>query len=50
MFSSAFTLAPLLVLILYIVEIRVDAAKLCYLTKRPFPVATNTIGIWNGII
>ena len=50
MFSSAFTLTPLFALILCVVEIRVDAFKLCNLQRRPFPFGRESIGQWNSII
>jgi hypothetical protein len=46
LFSTAFTLTPLLALILAILEIRVDAWKLCYLTRRPYPDVGEDIGVW----
>lgn len=50
LFSASFTLAPLLAWILNIFEVRVDAYKLCYLVRRPYPQPTETIGIWFYII
>jgi hypothetical protein len=50
LFSTAFTLTPLLAWILNIIEIRVDAFKLVHLTRRPFPFGASTIGNWNGIL
>jgi anoctamin-8 len=50
LFSAAFTLAPLLAYILNLFEIRVDAWKMCYLTRRPFPKRAQDIGIWFSII
>ena len=50
MFSSAFTLTPLFALILCVVEIRVDAMKICNLDRRPFPYGRESIGQWNSII
>lgn len=50
MFSSAFSIVPLLALILNILEIRVDAFKLCVLTKRPHPTPANSIGEWQTIV
>lgn len=50
LFSSAFPLTPLLGYILNIFEVRVDSAKLCYLTRRPYPEGTEDMGIWYSII
>lgn len=49
-FSIAFPFATLLGLVLAIIEIRVDAIKLTYLSKRPFPYSSDSIGIWFYII
>ena len=49
MFSAAFPLLPLLALIMGVIEFRVDAFKLCNLTKRPVPYPANSIGKWQGI-
>lgn len=50
LFSAALPIIPLLALIEIILEIRVDAWKLCYLTKRPFPQAAEDIGVWKDIL
>ena len=50
LFGVAFPIVPTLALILSVLEIRVDAWKLCNLTRRPFPVQNNSIGIWLDII
>lgn len=50
LFSSAFTLTPLFAVILCVVEIRVDAFKICTLERRPFPHGRESIGQWNNII
>ena len=50
LFSSSFTLTPLLAYILNLFEVRVDAFKLCYLTRRPYPQMSENIGIWYNII
>jgi hypothetical protein len=50
LFSASFTLVPLLAYILNIFEIRVDASKMCYLVRRPFPGRAENIGIWFYII
>ncbi|OMJ83410.1 hypothetical protein SteCoe_15679 [Stentor coeruleus] len=50
MFSVAYPLFPLFSFILNILEVRVDAYKLCYLCQRPFPTPANSIGNWIDII
>lgn len=50
LFSASFTLTPLLAYILNLFEYRVDAYKLCYLVRRPYPQTTENIGIWFYII
>jgi len=50
LFSASFTLTPLLAYILNIFEVRVDAYKLSYLVRRPYPAQAETIGIWFYII
>jgi hypothetical protein len=50
LFSAAFPLLPVFALILVMVETRVDAWKLCFVTRRPFPIQSNSIGIWVQII
>ena len=50
LFSASFTLTPLLAYILNIFEIRVDAFKLSYLVRRPYPQPAEDIGIWFSII
>ena len=50
MFSSAFPMVPFLFFFYNIIEIRVDAFKLCYLNKRPYPSFANTIGYWRHIL
>jgi hypothetical protein len=50
MFSVACPLFPLFSLLLNILEVRVDAYKICYLCQRPYPTPTNSIGTWIAII
>lgn len=50
MFSAACPILPLLALILIVVEIRLDAWKLCNLCRRTYPKVTNSIGVWRLII
>ncbi|OMJ92465.1 hypothetical protein SteCoe_4807 [Stentor coeruleus] len=49
-FGASFPLTAALFLVLIIVEIRVDAWKLCTLTRRPFPDTADSIGVWFYII
>lgn len=50
LFCVAFPLLPLLALIEIVLEIRVDALKLCLLTKRPNPNRAEDIGVWRSIL
>lgn len=50
LFGVAFPFTPLISLFLCIVELRVDAWKLCNLTRRSFPAVDGSIGIWLNII
>lgn len=50
LFGASFPLTAALFLVLIIVEIRVDAWKLCTLTRRPFPDTADSIGVWFFII
>lgn len=37
-------------LIVFMVQMRAVAWKLCRLTKRPFPIATHGLGAWNDML
>ncbi len=50
MFVAAFPLATVLSLVNSYVEIRVDAWKLCHLTRRPEPRSMEDIGTWYTIL
>jgi len=50
MFSAAFPIVPLIALMNNMVEVRVDAYKLCHLMRRPYPAPGNNIGEWEGIV
>ena len=50
MFSIAYPLFPFISFLLNILEVRVDAFKVCVLSKRPFPYPANSIGTWEFII
>lgn len=46
LFVVAFPLTPLLALVNNVVEIHVDACKLCFNCRRPFPQPAKSIGVW----
>ncbi|KAF1772732.1 Anoctamin [Phytophthora cactorum] len=46
LFVVAFPLTPLLALVNNIVEVHVDASKLCFGCRRPFPQPAKSIGVW----
>ena len=50
LFGVAFPFVPIIALFLALLEVRVDAWKLNFLTRRPFPTQDNSIGIWISII
>jgi hypothetical protein len=50
LFGSSFPLIALLALLEIALEIRVDAWKLCYVSRRPNPFQSENIGIWKSII
>ena len=50
MFCPAFPLAPLLAFCLSLLEVRVDAWKLCHLEQRPFPDQVKDVGVWSIIM
>jgi hypothetical protein len=50
LFGSSLPLLPLLALVEIVLEIRVDAWKICTLTKRSHPYRSETIGVWRTII
>ncbi|KAF0691273.1 Aste57867_17451 [Aphanomyces stellatus] len=45
-FASASPQAPIIAFAITVVQIRVDAYKLCFLTQRPYPIAVATVGGW----
>ena len=49
-FGSNFVFTSFLFLLLIIIQIRVDAWKLCNINQRPFPEPANSIGAWHNII
>ncbi|KAG7398976.1 hypothetical protein PHYBOEH_009969 [Phytophthora boehmeriae] len=50
LFVVAFPLTPLLALINNVVELHVDATKLCFASRRPFPSPAKDIGVWFYIL
>ncbi|KAF4321976.1 hypothetical protein BBO99_00003270 [Phytophthora kernoviae] len=50
LFVVAFPLTPLLALANNIVELHVDASKLCFSSRRPFPSPAKDIGVWFYIL
>ena len=50
LFGACFPFTSILFLLLIVIEVRVDAWKLCTLTQRPFPEASNSIGVWITIL
>lgn len=50
LFVVAFPLTPLLAFLNNMAEIHVDAVKLCYVHRRPFPEPAKSIGAWYYIL
>lgn len=50
LFSAAFPLVPLIAYICNSLELRIDAWKLCNLTRRPHPDVAGSIGMWGSIM
>ena len=50
LFGASFPMIGLIALLEIVLEIRVDAWKLCNLVKRPEPIKSEEIGIWKNII
>ena len=50
LFGIAFPIIALFSLMEITLEIRVDAWKLCNLTKRPDPHRAEDIGVWKSIV
>lgn len=50
LFVASFPLAPILSFVGNYVEIRIDAWKLCQLSKRPEPKSAEDIGTWQSIL
>jgi Calcium-activated chloride channel len=50
LFGASQPLIPVLAFIEILIEIRVDAWKLCKLTRRPDPQRSENIGVWKSII
>ncbi|KAE9355831.1 hypothetical protein PR003_g2645 [Phytophthora rubi] len=50
LFVVAFPLTPLLALTNNMLEVHVDAVKLCFVHRRPFPHPAKDIGVWFYIL
>lgn len=50
MFVAAFPMTPLLAIIENVIEIRVDAYKMCNLVRRPDPMGAEDIGMWGNLL
>eukprot|EP00736_Rhodelphis_marinus_P007211 Rmarinus@m.17409 len=50
MFVAAFPLAPVFAFLNNVFEIRIDASKLAYLTRKPFPSSADGIGVWMDLL
>ncbi|EYC12594.1 hypothetical protein Y032_0046g1314 [Ancylostoma ceylanicum] len=50
MFAALFPLAPLIALIIGLIDLRIDALRLLWLNRRPIPVMASGIGIWLPIL
>ncbi|XP_013793719.2 anoctamin-1-like, partial [Limulus polyphemus] len=50
LFAASFPLAPLLALIINIIDLRVDGKRLLWWNRRPIPFRDNDIGIWFHIL
>jgi hypothetical protein len=50
LFSSAFTLGPIILFFLIFIDIRVDASRFLWYYKRPVGYPAQDIGIWSKII
>jgi len=49
LFSPVYPLACLFALINNVLEIRVDAAKVCFVSRRPMWRSEDNIGSWFGV-
>eukprot|EP01057_Protomagalhaensia_wolfi_P004960 Protomagalhaensia_wolfi_Nauph_80__4959@NODE_522_length_2386_cov_6_020452_g388_i0_p1_GENE_NODE_522_length_2386_cov_6_020452_g388_i0NODE_522_length_2386_cov_6_020452_g388_i0_p1_ORF_typecomplete_len532_score69_20Anoctamin/PF04547_12/1_6e72NADH_dh_m_C1/PF15088_6/0_79Ceramidase/PF05875_12/2_1Ceramidase/PF05875_12/1_1e02_NODE_522_length_2386_cov_6_020452_g388_i07652360 len=50
LFTTVFSLLPLTLFIFLLIEMRVDAIKLCQLVRRPFPRSCRNMGAWRGVL
>ncbi|CEG40388.1 Protein required for meiotic chromosome segregation [Plasmopara halstedii] len=50
LFVVAFPLTPLLALANNVLEVHIDAVKLCFVHRRPFPHPAKDIGVWFYIL
>ena len=49
LFGAAFPFVTVIALVLSVLELKVDAWKLCNVTIRPFPSRSRSIGVWTKI-
>jgi len=50
LFYVCFPILPIFGLVSTLLEIRVDALKLCYLVQRPHPQIASNIGLWESLL
>ncbi|CAD5118244.1 DgyrCDS6968 [Dimorphilus gyrociliatus] len=49
-FAASLPVAPLIALIVYLIDIRVDAGRLLWWYRRPISTIAQDIGMWYGIL
>uniref|UniRef100_F1LEB9 Anoctamin n=1 Tax=Ascaris suum TaxID=6253 RepID=F1LEB9_ASCSU len=49
-FNEDFPLAPLLALVIGLIDIRIDARRLVWFNRRPVAFIATNIGVWNAIV
>ncbi|KAL3878156.1 hypothetical protein ACJMK2_030526, partial [Sinanodonta woodiana] len=50
LFAASFPLAPLLAMLVLVIDIRVDAKRLLWWNRRPVAFIAEDIGMWYGIL
>ncbi|KAK3584374.1 hypothetical protein CHS0354_001299 [Potamilus streckersoni] len=50
MFAASFPLAPVLAMLVLVIDIRVDAKRLLWWNRRPLAFIAEDIGMWYGIL
>ena len=50
LFAQVFPLAPLIALTNNLIQIRLDAYKICYTRQRPIAQKTSGVGVWEDVI